>query len=314
MNVFIATSTNPYYNLAVENWLFRKKLYSTPILYLWKNNPCIIIGRAQNPWREANLKSLRNDGIKLVRRQSGGGAVYHDLGNLNYTFMSPKSFYDKNKNLEFIKTVLWGLDVYAYISNRNDIMVRQGEHDFKISGSAFRETKNAAFHHGTLLFDANVTKLYDYLHQPLDKSFEFRGVASHRSKVVNLKQINSNCTMEYFINTVIKKVGVKPVYLSDHCNNEYITQEMNKLVSWEWKYGKTLPFTQEIALGGKDSMIINVQQGNIKSIQLTIANKVSNLDNINLIYDFTSINNLCKMHNILSLYKDALYAKLPDSV
>lgn len=272
MQIYIATSHNPFYNLAVENWLFHHKLDNQPILYLWQNDPCVVIGRAQNPWRETHLEALNHDHITVVRRQSGGGTVFHDLGNLNYTILSPNHCYDKIANLEWICTVLKSLNLEPYRSPRNDILINGNDQQaYKISGSAFRETKDKSFHHGTLLVNCDTSRLYHYLHQPLDPHLAAKGVSSHRSKVINLNHINPEVNLDNILNAFINHSAYQPIYLSDNLNHPEIITEIDKLKSWDWRFGKTLPFNKITTYQGKQIILV-VEKGclvEVKGINLS---------------------------------------------
>ena len=100
IKIYISESTDPWFNLATEDWLFHDNLGAEQILFLWRNQASVVIGRSQNPWVECHLEKMEADGVKLARRQSGGGAVFHDLGNTNFTFISKKPHYDKQKNIQ----------------------------------------------------------------------------------------------------------------------------------------------------------------------------------------------------------------------
>ena len=121
---FTLTTTDPYWNLAVEDWLFHH-CTQLPALILWQNQPCVVIGRAQNPWRECNLDAMAEANIPLVRRQSGGGTVYHDLDNLNFTIISDMAQFSKTANLQIIQQALQTLGVTAHLNARNDLYVLQ---------------------------------------------------------------------------------------------------------------------------------------------------------------------------------------------
>lgn len=273
MQIYIATSHDPFYNLAVENWLFHHKLADQPILYLWQNTPCVVIGRAQNPWRETHLTALNTENIPIVRRQSGGGTVFHDLGNINYTILSPNHCYDKRANLQYICSILHQLDLQAYHSPRNDILINglDGQ-PYKISGSAFRETKDKSFHHGTLLINSDTSRLYHYLHQPIDQNLEAKGVASHRSKVINLAQLKTSLTVEKVLDAFMASSNESPILLSHQLNDIEITTEMNKLKDWEWRFGKTLPFIKNSSF--KDQAVtLQVEKGRLSNINgITLSN------------------------------------------
>lgn len=125
-SVFMSQSTDIYTNLALEDWMYRNMDFSNHhIMMLWRNEPCVVIGRHQNPWLEANVAMLAEKEIALARRNSGGGTVYHDRGNLNITFFTPRERYDRKYNLELIKRALYrGFGVKATINERQDIIVR----------------------------------------------------------------------------------------------------------------------------------------------------------------------------------------------
>lgn len=131
-SVFISQSTDVFTNLALEQWFFKNMDFTHHhVMMLWRNDPCIVIGRHQNPWVEANVSELDKQGVKIARRSSGGGTVYHDLGNLNLTFFTPNGDYNRKNNLEIISRALyreWGLK--STVSDRDDINVRG---NFKVS-------------------------------------------------------------------------------------------------------------------------------------------------------------------------------------
>ncbi|WP_116963031.1 lipoate--protein ligase [Fastidiosibacter lacustris] len=276
MNVYVATSYDPFYNLAVENWLFREMLTDSAILYLWQNKPCVVIGRAQNPWRECNIDALNEDHIPIIRRQSGGGTVYHDLGNLNYTIMAPANHYDKHANLQLIVSILAAFNVKAYISPRNDIFVHHHNHDYKISGSAFRETKDRSFHHGTLLINTDTSKLYQYLHHKIDDALITKGVYSKRSMVINLKEIDNNICPKRICEAFLTRFNTHITYLPNNLNQMLIAEEMEKLHTWEWRFGKTLPFNHSMTLNG-NHFTLEVKNGQLISIKTSDMQSYSNL-------------------------------------
>jgi lipoate-protein ligase A len=169
VRVLISETFDPWFNIATEEWIFRDMDPSIQILFLWRNEKTVVIGRFQNPWSECNTQKMEEDGIKLSRRHSGGGAVFHDLGNTNFTFLSSKTSYSKDANNKIILNALKEFNIEAFTSGRNDILVATSDGDKKISGSAFKETKDRAFHHGTLLIDSDMTKLGLYLNPNIKK-------------------------------------------------------------------------------------------------------------------------------------------------
>ena len=281
MKIYISQSNDIYFNLALENWLFLQKLEDRKILFLWQNSPSVVVGRAQNPWAECNLKAMINDDVPLVRRQSGGGTVYHDYGNLNYTIISPKKEHDIKANLEFISKIIQKLGIEIYPNERNDIVANHNKEIYKVSGSAFREKKDRAFHHGTMLINTDTDKLYNYLHQPIDSSLETKGVKSHRSKVINLSEIKVDIQIQDVINSFINNFERADLnFINEETtleNQQLIKDEIKVLKSWQWCFGKTLPFTKIYKKDEKQIKII-VNSGFVSELehnrkQIDISNK-----------------------------------------
>lgn len=185
MKVLYSNSFSPYLNLAYENYLL-DHVGKTSILFIYQNSPSIIYGRFQNPWLECNVEKMLKDKILFVRRQSGGGCVYHDKGNLNFSFINLKENYDKDKNAQFLIDLLDSVPG-IYANERHDLRIKLNESDFKISGSAFKEKKDRAFHHCTLLLNSDLDKLNYYLKSSLP-SIESNSSKSIRSEVINISQ------------------------------------------------------------------------------------------------------------------------------
>ncbi len=143
------------------------------VLFLWRNADTVVIGRAQNPWKECNTRRMEEDNVRSARRSSGGGAVFHDLGNTCFTFMAGKPEYDKTISTSIVLNALNSLGVTAEASGRNDLVVKTPDGDRKVSGSAYRETMDRGFHHGTLLLNADLSRLANYLN-PDKKSYRLR--------------------------------------------------------------------------------------------------------------------------------------------
>lgn len=154
------------------------------VLFLWRNADTVVIGRAQNPWKECNTRRMEEDHVRLARRSSGGGAVFHDLGNTCFTFMAGKPEYDKTVSTAIVLAALNSLGVTAEASERNDLVVKTDSGDRKVSGSAYRETMDRGFHHGTLLLNADLSRLANYLN-PDQKKLQAKGITSVRGRVAN---------------------------------------------------------------------------------------------------------------------------------
>lgn len=265
--IICSTSYNPSYNLAIEEYFLGKVKANEMILYLWQNENTIVIGRNQNPWKECKCKDFEMDGGKIARRLSGGGTVFHDRGNLNFTFIMDKKIYDLEKQLSVILKAVNNLGIDAKFSGRNDILV--GERKF--SGNAFYEKLNSSYHHGTILVDADMNKLSKYLKVSKEK-IASKGVESVRSRVVNLKTIKEDITIEKLKESLIN--SFIEIYKGDS-NIEYIKDEYDikdlyeKYSSWEWKYGQTpkfdINFVKRFKWGEID-LNLNLKNGIIDSL------------------------------------------------
>ena len=203
------------------------------------------------------------DHIPILRRQSGGGAVYHDLGNLNYTIITPKKNYNKEQNLKMIIEVLKHISVNAFISPKGDILVHEKDQDYKISGSAFREIKDKVLHHGTLLINSHTNQLYNYLHHNIDDSLITKGVHSRRTQVINLSNISPVINIEKLIQTFLNRYTQHITYLPENLMHPLIIEELQKIRTWDWLFGKTLPFQQNISLKNNILIKINIEHGKI---------------------------------------------------
>ncbi|MTK11235.1 MAG: lipoate--protein ligase, partial [Clostridiaceae bacterium] len=191
--IVVSTSVDPYYNLSLEEYLLNNVEEDEVILYLWQNANTVVIGRNQNPWKECKCKELELNNGKIARRLSGGGAVYHDLGNLNFTFVASEALYNLEKQLKVILKAAQKEGINAQFSGRNDIEVN-GK---KFSGNAFYFTKTSAYHHGAILIDTDINKLGSYLQVSKEK-IQSKGIDSVQARVVNLKNLNKDITIESF--------------------------------------------------------------------------------------------------------------------
>jgi len=239
-------TTNPYYNLALEENLLLNVQKDECILYLWQNQNTVVIGRNQNCWKECKVKKLEEDGGHLVRRLSGGGAVFHDLGNLNFTFLVCEENYSVDRQLEVILRSVQKLGIEAEKSDRNDITV-DGK---KFSGNAFYETGGHCYHHGTLMVNVNIQDLSKYLNVSVEK-LNSKGVDSVSSRVTNLSYHNENLSIpllkKILIETFGEVYGLEPVKLEEgEINKENLQKSIEKLSSWEWIFGRKIEFQYEI--------------------------------------------------------------------
>jgi len=193
LNVRLVRSpdTDPWKNLAREEFLMGDCADDEAIFYLWQNAHTVVIGRNQNAWSECRLDLLESEGGRLARRSSGGGAVYHDLGNLNYSFIVPRPLYSMERQLGVVLAALRSLGIDAEFSGRNDLLL-EGR---KFSGNAYQLTRHRGLHHGTLLLSVDMSKLSRYLNVDPEK-LQSKGVTSVTSRVVNLAEASPALTRD----------------------------------------------------------------------------------------------------------------------
>ena len=184
IQVVVSNQYNPYLNLAVETWLTDHQEEGVVTMYLWKNERTVVIGLNQNPFSECDVKRLNEEGGHLMRRRTGGGAIYHDLGNLNFSFIADKQDYDVRKQQSVIQKALQHYGLEAEISGRNDLTC-QGR---KFSGNAFFNGTVNNLHHGTILIKTDSAMMQRYLTVTPQK-LQKHGVQSVRSRVVNLSEL-----------------------------------------------------------------------------------------------------------------------------
>ena len=192
LRVIISPQYDPFLNRAVEQYLTDRQEEGVVTLYLWKNERTVVIGYNQNPYAECNVKLLLDDGGHLMRRGTGGGAVYHDLGNINFSFIADKRLYDVKKQLSVIQGTLLTYGLQTEISGRNDLTC-QGR---KFSGNAFAKGQRNDLHHGTILIKTDEAMMQRYV--IVDKAKLLKnGVKSVASRVVNLSELVPELTSEH---------------------------------------------------------------------------------------------------------------------
>ena len=184
INLIIGNQYNPHLNLAVESTLLNQGDNDSVTMFLWKNEQTVVYGYNQNPFTECNVELLLSEGGHAARRRTGGGAVYHDLGNLNFSFVANKNLYDVHKQMNVIKTALGYFGLETEVSGRNDILF-DGR---KFSGNAFGIYKDRRLHHGTILIKTDGEKLAKYLKVNPAK-LQKHGVKSVASRIINLSEV-----------------------------------------------------------------------------------------------------------------------------
>lgn len=240
--IFISDTTDPCRNLAVEEQLLCMTEPGECILYLWQNAHTVVIGKNQNARKECKVDLLREEGGTLVRRLSGGGAVYHDLGNLNFTFLVREEDYDVNRQLSVIIKALERFNLHAEQTGRNDVVL-DGR---KFSGNAFYKTNGHCYHHGTLLICVDMDRLSRYLNVSL-KKMQSKGVDSVRSRVINLSERNPMITVESMkmalIEAFAEVYGAEPVRMNkDDLDTVQIAEKEERFTSEEWRLGSRFAY------------------------------------------------------------------------
>ncbi|MCX5780227.1 MAG: lipoate--protein ligase [Firmicutes bacterium] len=212
------------------------------ILYLWQNQNTVVIGKNQNAWQECHWQLLETEGGRLARRQSGGGAVYHDLGNLNFSFIMDRNLYNVASQLQIILKAVSRLGVEAEFSGRNDLTA-QG---CKFSGNAFHLTAQAALHHGTILVSSDLARMSRYL-QVSSEKFQSKGIDSVQSRVTNLSALEATVTVPALIRALevsfTQRWGESSLQFPLELGAPEMETLYQKNASWEWRYGKTPNFT-----------------------------------------------------------------------
>lgn len=278
ISIYNSTQFNPYENLATEKILFENVKDDEVILYLWQNKNTVVIGKNQNPWTECNIARMKDDGIFLARRTSGGGAVFHDLGNLNFTFISTSENYSLEKNMEVIALACKKADVETEISGRNDILAKGR----KFSGNAFLNSNGKSYHHGTILINADSEKMQKYL-TPSKAKLEAKGVKSVKSRVINLAEINPKLSCdkmrELLSEAFCELYGMDAEYIEYLCNKEYVSEFSNT----DFLYGSQPPFTfmcEKRFSWGMVDLRLNVVKGKLESVRLYTDSMDENLSTI----------------------------------
>lgn len=272
MLYFETNSTDPAYNLAFEEYILTHFRQGN-ILILWQNDNAVIIGRNQNTAEEINQQFVTEHRIRVIRRNTGGGAVYHDLGNLNYSFIADADSIDQAATQLFLAPVvnaLRGLGMDANFSGRNDILVS----DRKISGTAQQLSKGRLLLHGTLLFDSNPAMISGALN-PDPTKFQSKSVKSVRSRVGNIRQflkqdMNFSSFWQYLKKQLTGNGAVLPT-LSDVDLSEIQKLKQEKYDTWDWNYGKSPKFEIQNKMrwpGGLLDLRMTVSGGKISSLRI----------------------------------------------
>ena len=268
--IYSAPTGDGWLNLARDGYFLENNKKSDVILYFYVNKNAVIIGRNQNAWKECSIANMDADGVQLVRRHSGGGAVFHDNGNLNFSFITDEKHYDLNRQMRVILNAVSKLGLKAELSGRNDITV-DGK---KFSGNAFSLAKGNRSHHGTILVNADLTKLSNYLCVSKEK-MRSKGIDSVRARVCNICELSSGLTVEAMrrlvIESFIEEYGAASEYVFDGTALAEVEERRERLASWEWRFGKTPQFdfeTDKRFSFGDTQIYFNLRDGVIRETKV----------------------------------------------
>ncbi len=254
--------TDIYQHLAAEEMLMNELAPDTCILLLWRSADCVVIGKNQNPWLEVSLSDLQRDGTRLARRLSGGGAVFHDLGNLNFSFILWQDAYDRDALAETVVAAVRSLGIDANVGERH-ILESKGR---KFSGNAFCIRRKKVIHHGTLLVDADLERLSRYL-KPTCKGIECRGIRSVPSPVVNLKERRADLTVAMIGDAVTQAFEpdevTEPALQLDELATHY--------ASPEWIFDRTPRFRASGTTADGVAFVAEIVRGTVDNMDCTPA-------------------------------------------
>ncbi len=302
-------STDPYYNLALEEWLMMN--CDEDVFILWQNRPTVVIGRYQNAYAEVNIPYAEKNGISVVRRMSGGGAVYHDGGNLNFTFIIK----DDGKGIDFkrflspIKNALSDLGIETEFSGRNDLLLNGR----KISGSAQCSKYGKILHHGTLLVDVDTEVLSSVLTVSSEKLVS-KGINSVRSRVTNIKDICPEVDINLLKRALRERISGEEMILTDEEKLEVEQLAFEKYSSWDYIYGRSKALSKSVKEhfdAGNIEISFESENGVVKDIKITgdffAEGELSSLENTLIgirlgVKELTNAINAagCKIHGISS--------------
>ncbi|XP_044289594.1 lipoyltransferase 1, mitochondrial isoform X2 [Varanus komodoensis] len=244
-----SASQDVYQNLALEDWIHdNMDLENRHILFMWRNSSAVVIGRHQNPWQECDLKFMRQKGIKLARRRSGGGTVYHDPGNINLTFFTNRKKYERMENLKLVVRALKALQPQLNVqaTERYDLLLNGF---FKISGTAAKLGKTA-YHHCTLLCCVDKFVLSSVLKSP-HTGIKSNATPSVPALVKNLFEEEPTLTCEMLMNAIAEEYASRHeidkhvILINPTDEKEFpgINNKARELQAWDWLYGKTPKFS-----------------------------------------------------------------------
>ena len=268
--LYVSDSPDGWRNLGVDEYFLDHLAPEDLLLYFYVNRNAVIIGRGQNPWAECNLNAMERDGVQLVRRITGGGAVFHDEGNLNFSFIAGEAIYDIPRQLGMILSAVRALGIPCEFSGRNDLLA-DGR---KFSGNAFCARRQLRQHHGTLLVDADLGRLQNYLNVD-PRKLQAKGAKSVRSRVCNLKEFVPGLTRDAMLEAL--KAAFRREY-GDYTDLTGLTLDeaaiapyVQKQASDAWRLGETPRFDVEIENRfpwGNVQLLLTLRQSKVDSLQV----------------------------------------------
>lgn len=275
INLFKSVNTDPFYNLALEQYLFEKKKTGEVYVYLWQNDNTVVVGRYQNVLEEVNLEYVKKKGIKIVRRITGGGAVYHDLGNLNYSFITDSDSDVLDYCINIIGDMLNKLGIKFRFEGRNDILVN----GYKISGTAKHEENGKVLYHGTLLISSDLQNLKSSLTRNT-KIKDGKARKSERRKVANISDFTDELIcVEDVQNCIIsalkeKCTSLKYSFIVENIidTRRVIALQNEKYGSQEWIYGGPSAFNYTLGkrfAGGYLSVSVLIEKNRVMDVKFS---------------------------------------------
>jgi len=267
MQLLFSTSHCIYENLAYEDYLLRHTNFADSTLLIYRNSPSIVLGRFQNPWRECSSVVFQQQEIRLARRQSGGGTVYHDLGNLNFCLFQKNKLVDKSILLNWLIVFFAKQGLTLKMNERFDLLVESSGSDYKVSGSAYKQTKEGSFHHCTLLINAKLELVQNYLHHNFYFEFTSKSIPSVRSSVMNLQQIRPELSVEMLLHQMQLDFEFKMVDPSALIQSHAEAAAFHtKMQARDWILGETPAFE---ARRGQE--FFQVSEGKLKTTNCAVA-------------------------------------------